>query len=373
MKIILMLSFHALSFHTNSWNKYSYFFKQYKITPIIKPAAINPGISLQLEMLPTGKIMIPGCEPSSALSSRKMMSWMALGGCENVIVDAKKALEKIPGSYIKYGQNSGGYGHRRRWFVLPPIDISCPCVNNPDYYSILREIADDEQPAEESYETCNINGMGFCPSPEFGEPPPEDPYREEGIYPQPNAGTLPPVPQWSIPPKIDKQYDKTPPTIRSDITIGLQLEVLPTNKVVIPGCEPVTAVASHRLAAWLAHTGSKNVYVELKDALKAIPGSYVKLGSNFNKGAIRQKWLILPPSDTDCPCSDRPDYYSILRNIASDEYDEVEYDECAVLDMGYCPSGDFEDKPPDSPYRDEGDLPFGGGGILPPLPPWSKK
>lgn len=327
-------------------------------------------ISQQLEILPTGKITIPGCEPSSALSSRKLLSWMKLGGCENVIVDVNKALLAIPGSYIKQGINSGG-GHRRRWFVMPPMDTNCPCVDRPDYYNILRDIADDQQPSEETYEACNIIGTGMCPSPDFGEPPPEDPYREEGMFPQPDAGTLPPVPPWSLPPE-EKQYDTTPPTIRSSMTIRLQLEVLPTGKIMIPGSEPVTAVASPRLATWLAHTGSKNVYIELDRALKAIPGSYVELGYNFNKGAIRQKWLVLPPVDTNCPCSSRPDYYNILRSLVSDDLDEVEQEECLVLDTGFCPSGDFVEQPR-YPYRDEGDLPFGGGGILPPLPPWGNK
>lgn len=156
------------------------------------------------------------------------------------------------------------------------------------------------------------------------------------------------------------------------IQIGLQLEVLANNKILVPGCEPTSAVSSVTLSIFLSKHGCGSALVNLDDALRTIPGSYVKFGSNFNRGNRRQKWFVLPPFDTNCPCSDYEDWYDVLRKLANEELPlEENYDACDTIGMGYCPSPDFKDiqPPPDSPYKEEGAFPPGVG-VLPKVPPW---
>jgi len=165
---------------------------------------------------------------------------------------------------------------------------------------------------------------------------------------------------------------KKPTPSRMQTTISLQLEVIAGNKVLVPGCEPTSALSSTVLSSYLAESGCGNAIVDLQDALEAIPGSFVKLGSNFNRGNMRQKWFVLPPVDTDCPCAQYPDYYDILRDLANEELPvEEKFDACDVIGMGFCPSPDFNDtpKPPNDPYVPEGSFPAGVG-VLPPVPPW---
>lgn len=162
------------------------------------------------------------------------------------------------------------------------------------------------------------------------------------------------------------------PASRLETTISLQLEVIAQNKVMVPGCEPTSALSSTTLSSYLAEAGCGNALVDLQDALDAIPGSYVKWGANFNRGGYRQKWFVLPPVDTDCPCAQYEDWYDLLRQLANEEVPlEESYDACDVIGMGYCPSPDFEDieAPPSSPYKEEGTFPAGTG-VLPPVPPW---
>ncbi len=161
-----------------------------------------------------------------------------------------------------------------------------------------------------------------------------------------------------------------------NIDILLQLEVLPNNKIIIPGCEPTSALSSIKLSSWLAQSGcADGALINLDDALAAIPGSYVKLGANFNRGNTRQKWFVLPARDTDCPCADQPDWYSVLKGLPKDEPpEETLNDWCGVVNNDFCPSPNFEDvkPPPQSPYRQEGEFPPGVG-VLSPIPPWAKK
>ena len=152
-------------------------------------------ISWQLEVMNNNKMLVPGCEPTSALSSTKLSSWLAASGCKNVLVDVNVALAGIPGSYLKFGANFNRGNMRQKWYVLPPIDPDCPCEQYPDYYQMLRDLASEEAPVEETYDACNITGMGYCPSPDFVEPPPNDPYKPEGSWP-PGMGILPPIPPW---------------------------------------------------------------------------------------------------------------------------------------------------------------------------------
>lgn len=160
--------------------------------------------------------------------------------------------------------------------------------------------------------------------------------------------------------------------VRGIITQQIQLEVSPNNKIIVPGCEPTSSLSSRTLSAYMASGNHcRNALVDLQDALQAIPGSYIKYGANFNKG-VRQRWLVLPSTNYDCPCENRIDYYEILRNLPGAEMPiDEQYDKCDISGMGYCPSPEFDQAvaPTPSPYVSEGSFPLGGG-VLPPIPPW---
>lgn len=150
-------------------------------------------------MLPNNKIIVPGCEPASSFSSKALGAYMARGGCGNALVDVALALEAIPGSFVKIGRNWGKGQLLQKWYVLPPVDVDCPCDDYDDFYSILRGLATEDLPEEETYDKCNIIGMGYCPSPmldqDIPEPPPS-PYEPETSFP-PGTGVLPPIPPWA--------------------------------------------------------------------------------------------------------------------------------------------------------------------------------
>lgn len=163
------------------------------------PVNTSIQIGLQLEVLANNKILVPGCEPTSSLSSATLSIYLSKHRCGNALVDLNNALEAIPGSYVKYGANFNRGNRRQKWFVLPPVGVDCPCETYTDWYEILRKLANEELPVEEKYDACDTIGMGYCPSPDFKDiqAPPHDPYREEGAFP-PGVGVLPRVPPWGI-------------------------------------------------------------------------------------------------------------------------------------------------------------------------------
>lgn len=160
---------------------------------------MSPSYSYQLEIRGNNKVLIPGCEPTSSLTSRTLSAYMAAGKmCKNALIDLKAALAAIPGSYVKYGINFNK-GVRQKWYVLPAIPINCPCDKYVDYYNILRSLPGSELPVEEEYDKCDTIGMGYCPSPDFKDaaPPQSDPYQAEGSFPV-TMGILPPIGPWSV-------------------------------------------------------------------------------------------------------------------------------------------------------------------------------
>jgi len=161
----------------------------------------------------------------------------------------------------------------------------------------------------------------------------------------------------------------------NDIEISLQLEVKPGNKILVPGCEPTSAMSSRTLSVYLQKSGRcKHALVPLQAALDAIPGSYVKVANNFNRGNQRQRWFVLPSVSPECPCDQYPDWYEVLRSLAVDEAPVTEeFDQCNTVGMGFCPSPDFvEHDKPSVNYVSEGGFPPGVG-VLPPVPSWSIK
>lgn len=134
---------------------------------------------LKLAILPNMTVMVPGCEPTSAITSPGLLRNF---NCPHPTAKVSDILDAIPGSKIIWIPD---YGARDRFLELPPIDMSCPCTTHPDYYAIIRSLASGEDVVEEKFDYCNVNDMGFCPSPDFKlTPPPEaSPYYEEGILP----------------------------------------------------------------------------------------------------------------------------------------------------------------------------------------------
>ncbi len=142
----------------------------------------NIDVYLQIEILPNNKIYVPGCEPTSAISSISLMAAQrAQGLCVNTMVNVNDILEAIPGSFIKIGENFGA--PLKKWVVLPPYDSNrCPCDEHHDWYGVLRDLARSEDVVESKFDYCNVGSMGYCPDPDFSlTPAPEpDSYFPEG-------------------------------------------------------------------------------------------------------------------------------------------------------------------------------------------------
>lgn len=103
-----------------------------------------------IEILGTNKVPIPGCEPTTSMTSDVLSRF---NSCECVLIPLEVALAAIPGSTVKFGINAGN-GIQTRWFVFPAECKKCPCSSDPDYYGILRGLCTNEtQPAEED---CSI-------------------------------------------------------------------------------------------------------------------------------------------------------------------------------------------------------------------------
>ena len=110
-----------------------------------------------------GSILVPGCEPSTTITSVTMDAQIrAQGLCNGSIADVDDILEAIPGSYIELLPNMGFYG-ARRLLVLPAVDQTCPCTVAEDYYAIIRSLA--RGPTEEEESLINANCDAFATDP----------------------------------------------------------------------------------------------------------------------------------------------------------------------------------------------------------------
>ena len=133
----------------------------------------NITISVVLNVIRGDRVLVPGCEPTSTLTSTRMMSEMREQGlCTCAIVDLADILEAIPGSYTKYIPNSGHMGSRKL-LVLPPFGQVCPCgaTYSTDYYEVIRSLC-REATEEEVQELlgCDAFSIDSCESrPEWRE------------------------------------------------------------------------------------------------------------------------------------------------------------------------------------------------------------
>ena len=139
-------------------------------------------IEYKLDIIGTDRIIVPGCEPTSALTSATLARFSE---CGSATVSVADALEAIPGSSIRYQINNGvSSGVRKRWFVLPAYCPICRpgCLSIPDYYQILKDLAKQEDEEEPEQAQCEVLDQGFCKDPSRMDPviKPPDPYKEEG-------------------------------------------------------------------------------------------------------------------------------------------------------------------------------------------------
>jgi hypothetical protein len=143
-----------------------------------------------------------------------------------------------------------------------------------------------------------------------------------------------------------------------EIVIQNRLEVLGTDRLMLPGCEPESTVTSTTLLRWRNCPGAT---VLLADALAAIPGSRLEYQINGGKSnGGRRRWFVLPEFNPDCPCQEHPDYYAILRSLATSTPEQQPDLSCAVNDQGFCPDRNLAQIPPAitaaDVYKEEGSL-----------------
>ena len=114
-------------------------------------------IQNRLEILRGNKILVPGCEPTSAFSSSTLAENRE---CKMTVVDLKDALEAIPEATVISIRNP-----LTRFFVLPdgppPAMGDCDC-RQTDWYQLLRDIGEEMDAPSNG---CNNNPF----SPSVGE------------------------------------------------------------------------------------------------------------------------------------------------------------------------------------------------------------
>ena len=158
-------------------------------------------INFQLQVLPDNSIIVPGCEPSSSLSSATLSYSLMLNGCHTPKVPVNLILDRIPGTYVKYGWDFN-LGYNQTWLVFPPYGSSCPCEIKPDLYNMLRCLAKEIPEKEDPKPECAINEREFC-NPDIkaggGGPTSKDVYTDpaEGPTALGYGGLLPPIPPWA--------------------------------------------------------------------------------------------------------------------------------------------------------------------------------
>ncbi len=119
-------------------------------------------VANRLNILPGdrgGRILIPGCEPTSVLSSTTLHKNLK-GICKAAFVHVNDAMEAIPGARIEFISNMERAGGSRV-FVLPPYDINCPCCDANDWYEVLRNLADSGE--EDCVEAPDPIGFNCSP------------------------------------------------------------------------------------------------------------------------------------------------------------------------------------------------------------------
>ena len=135
-------------------------------------------IANRLEVFGADMVLVPGCEPTSALTSYTLLMYRT---CKAAMVHLHDALNAIPGSWVEWQVNNGqSNGSRKKWFVLPRVYQTCPSTPYPDFYKMLRDIPADEHHDDDLAKRCGTVDQGFPKDINKMLPPPVQPYVPEG-------------------------------------------------------------------------------------------------------------------------------------------------------------------------------------------------
>ena len=108
--------------------------------------SLSVEISIKFNVMPGpngGVIMVPGCEPTSTLTSTHMEADMqAHGVCKAAIASVNDVLAAIPGTYVERLPNMGWYSGRAL-LVFPARSQTCPCSTQQDFYKLLKGIGSE--------------------------------------------------------------------------------------------------------------------------------------------------------------------------------------------------------------------------------------
>lgn len=97
-----------------------------------------------------GFVMVPGCEPTSTLTSTTMQAEiMEQDLCDCSIVNVRDIMQAIPGSRLEFIPNNGREG-TQQLLILPAVSLECPFPGRPDFYTIFRQLC--REPSKDEVE-----------------------------------------------------------------------------------------------------------------------------------------------------------------------------------------------------------------------------
>lgn len=139
-------------------------------------------VSIKIPILPNGLIVIPGCEFSTAVTATTY-NQNDIRGCENPTISVQKVLNAIKGS--KVVRLSNGTGFKVMSYLELPSNLALDCcVPTPDWYKILKDLAEDTTPEAPDFENCEVANYNPYRDSLCADSPQEyraDPYVEQGV------------------------------------------------------------------------------------------------------------------------------------------------------------------------------------------------
>ena len=115
-------------------------------------------IANKLEIQKGGWIKVPGCEPTSAITSPVLSASMS-EDCTSVLVRLEDAVAAIPGSTVETT-----YNPKVQYFVLPygpPPQHGCNYELCADWYAVLRGLGVPEEGKQADCGNKPTDGFGY--------------------------------------------------------------------------------------------------------------------------------------------------------------------------------------------------------------------